>query len=338
MKILSFDVGIRNLAYCVINKINDDTFTIDNWGLINLDDDRKTCMYLMRNKKICTKVAHFSLSSNNKIEYLCKAHKKSHVIEEVNATECDSSLTCHFKKPDDKECGKKAVGIISKISYCNTHLKSQSKLILKERSPKKLAKQNANKLGIQLLATKLFSKLDAIPDLLMVDEVLIENQPTLLNPTMKTIASFIYSYFCIRGVLDSNNKGTIKSINFFSPSNKLKVNKDQSDKILKKGDTKKDVYVITKDLGEAYCKAIINKERLEFLLKYEKQDDLCDAFLQGFFYLFCKETVPEKYKGTLQKIASEMEKKQEELQKKKDAKKKKQADDKGIDVTSTTTA
>lgn len=333
MKILSFDVGIRNLAYCVINKTSEDTFTIDDWGLINLDDDRKTCTFLMRNKKICTKVAHFILSSGTKSEYLCKAHKKSHVIEEVNATKCESSLLCRFVKSENTECGKKSVGIIDKSSYCNTHIKTISKQILKEKTPKKLAKQNANKLGVQTLATKLFTKLDNIPNLLTVEEVLIENQPTLLNPTMKTIASFIYSYFCIRGLLDSNNP-SIKSINFFSPSNKLKVNKEQSDKILKKGETKKDIYVITKDLGEAYCKAIIGKERLEFLTKYEKQDDLCDAFLQGFFYLFCKEAVPEKYKGTLEKIASDMEKKQLELQKKKDAKKKKQEEDtKGIDIT-----
>ena len=42
MKILSFDVGIRNLAFCIINKTDTD-FKIEDWGLIDLDDDRKLC-------------------------------------------------------------------------------------------------------------------------------------------------------------------------------------------------------------------------------------------------------------------------------------------------------
>ena len=34
-KILSWDVGIKNLAYCIIIK-KDNNFTIDKWGIINL--------------------------------------------------------------------------------------------------------------------------------------------------------------------------------------------------------------------------------------------------------------------------------------------------------------
>ncbi len=129
----------------------------------------------------------------------------------------------------------------------------------------------------------------------------------------------------MRGIIDKEkSKSTIKTISFFSPSNKLKINKDQSDKIIKKGVDKKEVYDITKDLGEAYCKAIISNDRLEFLKKYDKQDDLCDSFLQGFFYLFCKtEEIPDKYKKTLQTVAAELEKKREEIKKKKEDKRKK---------------
>jgi hypothetical protein len=52
--------------------------------------------------------------------------------------------------------------------------------------PKKITGQNCSQQPIQELAQKLFTKLDNDKDFLMVDEVLIENQPSLKNPNMKT--------------------------------------------------------------------------------------------------------------------------------------------------------
>ena len=63
-------------------------------------------------------------------------------------------------------------------------------------------------------------------DLIQVDEILIENQPSLKNPNMKTIACILYSYFVMRGIIDKEkNKSPIKFVKFISPSNKLKVDK-----------------------------------------------------------------------------------------------------------------
>ena len=64
------------------------------------------------------------------------------------------------------------------------------------------------------------------------DEVLIENQPTLKNPTMKTISTLLYSYFVMRGITDK--QGTISNVRFICPSNKLKVNKVETDATLNK--------------------------------------------------------------------------------------------------------
>ena len=92
---------------------------------------------------------------------------------------------------------------------------------------------NSNKQPIQDLTEKLYSKLDKINNILDVDEVLIENQPSLKNPTMKTIASVLYSYFILRGVIDKNND-KIKLVRFVSPSNKLKVDKIHTNSVLNK--------------------------------------------------------------------------------------------------------
>ena len=48
----------------------------------------------------------------------------------------------------------------------------------------------------------MYKQLDAITEMLHVDEILIENQPTLINPTMKTVASLLYGYFVLRGLVE----------------------------------------------------------------------------------------------------------------------------------------
>jgi hypothetical protein len=78
---------------------------------------------------------------------------------------------------------------------------------------------------------------------------------------MKTLATILYSYFITRGLIDvKTTKSTIKEIRFVCPSNKLKVNKSNTDKVLDNEKTKTcaKVYKMTKKLGEKYCKVLIS--------------------------------------------------------------------------------
>ena len=58
-KILSFDVGIKNLAYCILD-INDEkkTFEIKNWDIIDLTTNtvKYTCSHTNKNN-VCDKKA-----------------------------------------------------------------------------------------------------------------------------------------------------------------------------------------------------------------------------------------------------------------------------------------
>ena len=70
MKILSIDVGIKNLAICIID-IQDKTHTIIDWGIINcaqelIDASLKCCV--TRKKGVCGKMALNKVkdSSDNK--------------------------------------------------------------------------------------------------------------------------------------------------------------------------------------------------------------------------------------------------------------------------------
>jgi len=125
--------------------------------------------------------------------------------------------------------------------------------------------------------------LDMNPHLIDVDVVLIENQPALKNPTMKSIQMLVYGYFLVKGI---STVSPIEDIEMINARNKLKAYKGPviSCDI-------KDKYKRTKYLGIKYCEYMINdnehisKEWRDIFSRSKKQDDLSDAYLQGMYWL-----------------------------------------------------
>ena len=72
MKYLSFDVGIKNLAYCSLN----DKKEILDWGIINLDKNPKCQCGL---QKSCEKSSSYIVTDDNgKTKYSCTTHTKKY--------------------------------------------------------------------------------------------------------------------------------------------------------------------------------------------------------------------------------------------------------------------
>ena len=232
MKILSWDVGIYNLCYCILEK-NNESIKIIGWDIVNLVDNEKM-------------------------------------------------------------------------------------------------KKNRN-----LLFENIPRKLNEIPQLLDVDLVVIENQPSLKNPQMKSIQMILYSYFLILGKVIGNEttKSYIDVIDFCSASNKLKVydgpkidlnnlkvkknsklienqsiqdstidlKTDNNDYIDETEDEKETIekktvkkttkttlkYAHKKKLAIEHAKYFLekyNQEYLDFFNSHKKKDDLSDSYLQGIYY------------------------------------------------------
>ena len=58
MKILSIDVGIKNLAFCLF--VKSDHFKISKWDIVNLaDEDTFKCNFIEKNNQACNKPAKF---------------------------------------------------------------------------------------------------------------------------------------------------------------------------------------------------------------------------------------------------------------------------------------
>lgn len=84
MRIISFDVGVRNLAICILDKNNTDSkVEIKYWNVINLleESDSKNshlCIETNKNGKICNKLATYNDKNNKK--FFCKKHKNEESI------------------------------------------------------------------------------------------------------------------------------------------------------------------------------------------------------------------------------------------------------------------
>jgi hypothetical protein len=172
-------------------------------------------------------------------------------------------------------CKSKATYINKKddtLKYCNKHYNAlhtkEQKTIKKIKPPKKCSKYTLEELG-----TNLFSALDANPLFLECENIIIENQPVLKNPTMKSVQIMLYSYFLIK----NKNINIIKLVN---ASNKTKVYKGPKDDELTKISEIEDKYKRTKMTAIRHCQLMINDTKfLDYFNSHKKKDDLADAYL-----------------------------------------------------------
>ena len=126
-------------------------------------------------------------------------------------------------------------------------------------------------------------------NLLSANYVVIENQPSFKNPRMKSIATTLYDYYLIRGIIDKERtKSSIKQVKFMSPSNKLKIANEGDTKELVKAKrmTETAGYKMTKSLGMKYCLELIQHlpDSVAHFKSHKKKDDLADSFLQGAYF------------------------------------------------------
>tara|TARA_B110001469_G_scaffold126495_1_gene144263 strand:+ start:179 stop:874 length:696 start_codon:yes stop_codon:yes gene_type:complete len=176
-----------------------------------------------------------------------------------NGNLCKSNAT-YINKKDDS------------LKYCNKHYNTfttkEHKMIKKIKPPKKCSKYTLEELG-----TRMFETLDANPLILECENIIIENQPVLKNPTMKSIQIMLYSYFLIK----KKNINTIKLVN---ASNKTKVYKGPKDDELTKISEIKDKYKRTKMTAIKHTQLMIDQpDILEYFNSHKKKDDLADAYL-----------------------------------------------------------
>jgi hypothetical protein len=287
MSIISWDVGIKNLAYCILEKSNDieRPYIIHEWDIINLAEDADVqCCYRGCDKKSGDIKTMCCLMGDNM--FFCKSHRTYHSVikgrlDDVKAgTEDATGHGC-------SKCGKPCKWKMNGSFLCTLHKNQYVKKWDKEVEEVKFSPGKVADLGVDELKLKLLRVLDSRPSLLKVRRVCIENQPTFKNPRMKAVSDTLYAWFLIRGILDKEKTGSlIEKVHFISPSNKLKI-EGFTDEIQNEIIESNNKYKTTKALSVQHTRIILKHcpEYLTILERFKKKDDLCDALLQGVHFL-----------------------------------------------------
>jgi hypothetical protein len=281
MQIISIDVGIKNLAYCIID-MNKTTDTSDNeykiikWDSINLCGEDMKCIVLTEKGIICNNKATYS---KNNINYCLTHAKKS----------CYILPTKEMSIPSIKKL--KLDNLISLAGKYNIHLNENNKkdTILKIIIDfislhifDTIGKTSANQLDLVTIGISMKNEFDKIIPSTNIHHVIIENQISPIANRMKTIQGMIAQYFIMKD---------IQQVSFISAMNKLKSFTVNNEKTEYK-DRKKMSVTITSGILDFYN----NNEWLYFFKGHKKKDDLADSFLQGIWFLKNQYNLKIEYK------------------------------------------
>jgi hypothetical protein len=181
----------------------------------------------------------------------------------------DPPTCCGNVKKTNTICGKKATWSLEEKYYCGTH-KPKDENICPYKQP--LIKN----LNIADFKKQAFIELDSEPLFDNVKYIVIESQPRK-NQMMKMFATSIETFFLIRHQLDKNDP-ILQSIKNSPAKNKLSLYKGpfiNTSHI-------KNAYDKRKWLAEQHTKYFLSNSPNvleQFFEKFDKKDDLADAFL-----------------------------------------------------------
>lgn len=249
----------------------------------------------------CGKAATHCLVADPSVGY-CNTHYKTAAPTEQPLATVEilpTSCRCwyHEQSADgvQSRCQTGAVILNARnpfIGYCKKHIPSCG--LPASDQLKIIRSRKVASLDLTMLAAALYDELDARHDILHASDVLLENQPVLKNPTMKTMQTFLYSYYVIRGIQSpTNGVKTVGDIHCYCASNKLDIIKllppSAATDILRRVKEVKSGYSRNKKMAVYICQYLLEHGTgcaalaVKFADK-KKQDDLADSLLMTLHF------------------------------------------------------
>lgn len=273
MRIISFDIGIKNLAYCILdfnNQSQHQQLEIKAWNVINLCEEQYFCkIEEIECNKLCNKEAKYY---KNDI-YYCKKHTKG--LEYQIVPKSFNDKTIKKMKLDELLEFCKNNNIEIEKPYTKLSIVNKINDYKKQHFLENITSMNADQYDLIYLGIKLKEKLNKILNFkeLNIDIAIIENQISPIANRMKTIQGMLSQYLIMNDLYN---------IVFYSASNKLKAFTNS-----------KTDYKERKKLSVSYTNQLLNEYTLisswlNYFNNHKKKDDLADCFLQGLSYLIQK--------------------------------------------------
>ena len=326
--ILSWDIGIKNLSYCILSivtkedlnknanhkiiSLNNKLFQIHHWDVINLVEALENMQSVNNEENIGNNNSTNIKSFNQRYKLICN-HEKCKKVAKYSFNENHTKGFCssHFVKLDNnikkdyfyigdklpkcikEDCKKKATFILETHhykTYCTIHQKQLIKQCPTIKTLKMNKKVKATHINLNHLGEILYKELDKLEFLLdnKITNILLENQPVLKNPTMKSMQMLLYGYFILRGKVDknlnivvncysANQKNTL--LKYLNDESKFRIN-DEIKHIKSKYTRNKKESIMISEVLLKDCSQLI-----DWFKMHKKKDDLADSLLMNLHYL-----------------------------------------------------
>jgi hypothetical protein len=295
MKLISFDIGIKNMAYCIFD-ISGQQLSIDGWNVLNLLEEEvvtEICSQITPGKtkkvlpKQCTKLAKYKKSSQCYCEKHAKGSsfiiptKKTSItsLKKLKVEDLIKQGQSVFLFMDSENLPKLKKDILDKLN--NFYEKNSFELIVKKKT------KNASEIDLITIGKNMKELLNNTTNINEITHVVIENQISPIANRMKTIQGMLAQYFIMKN--SDINIDFISSANKLSQFGEKKVKSKPMEKPLENTINVNPDYKQHKKDGVFYCSQILEKN--DYLsswiasLNIKKKDDLADSFLQGLWYL-----------------------------------------------------
>lgn len=159
------------------------------------------------------------------------------------------------------------------IYCCDKHTKEINDDMKKKKKKKQMTSQDVCKI--------LINKLNGMAIIKDVDAIILENQPSFMNPVSKAIQTMLLTYFTLMNKLVIIQNPNQKLFGFKSTNEKKK-------------------YAERKTISKIIVKKLIPKNMFNKLLLFNKIDDICDAILMCFCQISLKnKTIVDEVKEIL---------------------------------------
>tara|TARA_Y100000389_G_scaffold78530_1_gene75306 strand:- start:6096 stop:6932 length:837 start_codon:yes stop_codon:yes gene_type:complete len=269
MKILSIDIGIKNLAY-VILELEDNNYYIKDWCIVDLTNETFKCLTCSKNAKY-VKGDLYYCSKHNNLSGLPIFELSDSKLKKQNLKQLCTLANKYVI--DYQENIKKQMLYDLIVKYRdNSCLQNVVTYNAKDLNLIDIGVNIKQKFNEIFCNSSIYADIDNVTnkkiDISSIDIILLENQIGPIANRMKTIQGMVAQYF-----IDKDNY----NIKFISSINKLKP--FTREKLTYKERKQKSIEIAEK--------LIYNQDRYyrDLYKNSKKKDDLSDCFLQAISFL-----------------------------------------------------
>jgi len=252
MKLISFDVGLRNLAYCVLEGTSRADVKIVDWNIIDVLGEQAGVGAARCHK--CTAAARYEHASEG--TFACSKHtpkKKEPVTKASLSKKSPIELIGEIEKWGLRTDSTKKAELV-KLLYNHARQNTWKKCVASSTTG-----------SVMDMSPAILKSLDArMSSWQGADAVCIENQP---ERRMYAVQAMLQMYFTMRGIKSEGVSATHKLSNIVTIDDSVTSYKGR------------------KKTGITHAYALVPAENQEHFKKHPKKDDLADSFLQGLWVL-----------------------------------------------------